>query len=358
MEFKEIIQKLIEKKDLTREETEQAMLQIMEGKLSDLEIANFLVALKSKGETIEEITACARIMREKSVKIKIKNKPNQDGNIINFIDMCGTGGDKSNTFNISTAASFIVAGAGIIVAKHGNKSVSSKCGSADVLAELGVNINLSPELVEQCINKIGIGFIFAPNFHPAMKFVANARKQLGVRTVFNMLGPLTNPASPKAQVIGVFDANLTEAYANVLKNLGLERALVVNGSGLDEITLHDKTKITELKEDKIKTYYITPEELGFKRYNLDEVKTDSVQQNADVIRLILNNLNEGKDANMANIAAARDFAVVNAAAGIYVAGKASSLKDAISIARESISSGKAREKLEQLKDFTNINSTS
>ncbi|HIH43004.1 TPA: anthranilate phosphoribosyltransferase [Candidatus Woesearchaeota archaeon] len=338
MKFKETIQKLIEKRDLTKEETEQAMLEIMEGKLSDAEIAEFLVALKEKGESIEEITACAKIMREKSVKIKVEN----------CIDMCGTGGDKSNTFNISTAASFIVASAGITVAKHGNKSVSSKCGSADVLQELGVNINLAPKLVEQCINKIGIGFIFAPNFHPAMKYVANARKQLGVRTVFNILGPMTNPASPKAQVVGVFDANLTEVYATVLQNLGLERALVVNGSGLDEITLHDRTKITELREGKINTYYLTPKELGFKRQDLAEIKTDSVKENAEIIRNIL----DGKNCPHTN------FAVVNTAAGIYVAGKASSIKEGIEIARQSIASGKAREKLMQLRDFTNINSTS
>ena len=346
MEFKETIQKLIEKKDLAKEETEQAMLEIMEGKLSDSEIAEFLVALKEKGESIDEITACAKIMREKSVKIKVDDKNNE--NTINCIDMCGTGGDKSNTFNISTAASFIVAGTGITVAKHGNKSVSSKCGSADVLAELGANINLAPALVEQCINKIGLGFIFAPNFHPAMRYVANARKQLGVRTVFNILGPMTNPASPKAQVVGVFDGNLTEIYANVLQNLGLERALVVNGSGLDEITLHDRTKITELKDGKIQTYYITPEELGFQRLDLAKIKTDSVKENAEIIINIL----DGKEGPHA------DFVIVNAAAGIYVAGKASSIKEGIEIARESIASGKAREKLEQLKDFTNINSTS
>lgn len=356
MAIKEIIQKLIEKKDLTKEETEQAMLELMEGELSDTEIASFLVALKEKGETVEEITACAKIMREKSVKIKVNvvKKDNEaddavdNKNLYHFIDMCGTGGDKSNTFNISTAASFIVAGADITVAKHGNKSVSSKCGSADVLAALGVNINLAPKLVEECINKIGIGFIFAPNFHPAMRYVANARKQLGVRTVFNLLGPMTNPASPKAQVVGVFDAALTEIYANVLLKLGLQKALVVNGSGLDEITLHDKTKITELKDGNIKTYYITPEELGFKRQNLEDIKTDSVQQNVDIIKEIL----AGKKSAHA------DFAVVNAAAGIYISGKASSLVDGIKLARESIASGRAKEKLEQLKDFTNINSTS
>ncbi len=356
MEFKEIVQKLTEKKDLTKEEAEQAMLEIMEGKLTDAEIASFLVALKEKGETIDEITACAKIMREKSVKIKVTdaNRDNRTDNTIgnnnqyDFIDMCGTGGDKSSTFNISTAASFIVAGAVITVAKHGNKSVSSKCGSADVLTALGVNINLAPKLVEECINKIGIGFIFAPNFHPAMKYVANARKQLGVRTVFNLLGPMTNPASPKAQVVGVFDTNLTEVYANVLLRLGLQRALVVNGSGLDEITLHDKTKITELKDGNIQTYFITPEELGFERQNLEDIKTDSVQENADIIRDIL----DGKKSAHA------DFAVVNAAAGIYVSGKASSLVEGIKIAKESIASFRAREKLEQLKDFTNINSTS
>ncbi len=348
MAIKEIIEKLTEKIDLTKEEAEQAMLEIMEGKLSDAEIAKFLIALKEKGETIEEITACAKIMREKSVKIKIDDKKDDHDKSINCVDMCGTGGDKSNTFNVSTAASFIVAGTGITVAKHGNKSVSSKCGSADVLAALGVNINLAPKLVEQCINKIGIGFIFAPNFHPAMRYVANARKQLGVRTVFNLLGPMTNPASPKAQVVGVFDADLTEVYANVLLKLGLQRALVVNGSGLDEITLHDKTKITELKDGNIKTYYIIPEELGFKKHNLSEIKTDSVQENVDIIKDIL----AGKKSAHA------DFAVVNAAAGIYISGKANSLVEGIKIARESMVSGRAKEKLEQLKDFTNINSTS
>src|SRR3989344_6798253 len=254
--IQEAISKLAGKKDLLELEAAKAMEDIMEGKATTPQIKEFLLGLKSKGETIDEITACARIMREKSIRI--------EPNAMHLVDTCGTGGDNSGTFNISTAAAFVASGAGASAAKHGNRSISSKCGSADVLKALGVNIVLEPKKVEECIEKVGIGFLFAPKFHPAMKYAMDARKELGVRTIFNILGPLTNPAGAKSQLIGVFDPKLLPIMANVLKNLGSRHAIVVNGNGLDEITLTGNTDVFELKNGAIENYFINPEDFGFK----------------------------------------------------------------------------------------------
>ncbi len=334
--IQEAIAKLVEKKNLTQEEAEQVMKEIMEGKATDAQIAAFLISLRMKGETIGEITACAKIMREKASKIS----PKADY----LVDTCGTGGDKSGTFNISTAAAFVAAGAGVAVAKHGNKSVSSKCGSADVLAALGVNIQLEPKLVERCIEETGIGFMFAPLFHPAMKYVMNARKETGVRTVFNILGPMTNPAGAKSQVIGVFNPVLIRDIANVMKNLGSRHVLVVNGDGLDEITIAGKTKAAELKNGNVKTYDINPEDYGFDISPLNAILGGDAQENAKIITDILKGAKGPK----------RDVVLLNAGAAIYVSGKVSSLKQGIEAAKQSIDSGAAMKKLGALKEFTNM----
>lgn len=331
------IAKLVEKQNLTQEEAEQVMNEIMEGKATDAQIAGFLVALRLKGETIDEITACAKVMREKAKRINPKAEF--------LVDTCGTGGDKSNTFNISTAAAFVAAGAGVAVAKHGNKSVSSKCGSADVLSALGVNIQLQPKDVEKCIEETGIGFMFAPLFHPAMKYVMPARKETGVRTIFNILGPMTNPANAPSQVIGVFNPALINDIADVLKNLGSKHVMVVNGSGLDEITISGKTKVAELKNGNIETYDLNPEDYGFKISPLNEIVGGDVQENAKIIIDILNGAKGPK----------RDIVLLNAAAAILTTDKVGTYKEALKLAAQSIDSGNAMKKLEALKQFTNKN---
>lgn len=328
--MKQFINKLVEGKDLNREEAEEAMKTIMSGNATQAQIGAFLTALRMKGETIEEISACAKIMREFAERIN----PKVDGTLV---DTCGTGGDKVKTFNISTISALVVAGADIPIAKHGNRSVTSKAGSADVLEALGVKIDLPPKDVERCIEKTGIGFMFAPVFHKAMKHAIGPRKEMGIRTVFNVLGPLTNPASAKAQVLGVFDAGLTEKLANVLKNLGVERALVVHGlEGLDEISTMGQTKISELNGSEVRTYKIEPEDFGFKRAQITELSGGNAKYNARIVVDLLKNGEKG---------AKRDIVVLNAAAGIYVGGKATSIREGIELANESIDSGKAYEKL-------------
>ncbi|MDP7180180.1 MAG: anthranilate phosphoribosyltransferase [Candidatus Woesearchaeota archaeon] len=331
------IQKLLNTQDLTSNEAEEAMNLIMSGKATDAQIAGFLIALRQKGETIDEITACAKVMRQKAERIKPKNHKH-------LIDVVGTGGDSSGTFNISTAAAFVVAGAGIPVAKHGNKSVSSKSGSADVLTELGVNINLEPKQVEKCIEEIGIGYMFAPKFHKAMKYAIAPRKELGVRTIFNILGPLTNPAEAPFELMGVFSEELVTPLAKVLGKLGTKHALVVHGNGLDEITLETKTKVAEYKDNHVTTYEINPADFNIKLSSSKEIQGNSPKDNAKIILNILHGKEKGPK---------RDITILNAAAAIYTAGKADSIKAAIKVAENSIDSGKALEKLNKLKVWTN-----
>lgn len=332
--IQEAISKLVKRQSLTQIEAELVMNEIMEGEATDAQIAGFLVALRLKGESLSEITACAKIMRQKAMTIKPKAKF--------LVDTCGTGGDNSNTFNISTAAALVVSGAGASVAKHGNKSVSSKCGSADVLKELGVNIELHPNQVEKCIEKIGIGFMFAPTFHPAMKYASNARKEIGIRTIFNILGPLTNPANAKSQLVGVFDENLLECTAKTLKNLGSKHAIAVNGKGLDEITICGKTKVCELKNNKIISYHLNPEDFGFNLSSLKDITGGTPQQNAKIILDILNG-NDGPK---------RDIVLLNAAAALLASDKVKDYRDALELAADSIDSGNAIFKLKELKKFT------
>ncbi len=334
--MKEIIEKLINGLNLAPDEAESAMQTIMSGKATDAQIAAFLVALRIKGETPEEIAALAQVMRRFATAIR----PEVSGTLV---DTCGTGGDAAGTFNISTASMFVVAGAGIPIAKHGNRSVSSKSGSADVLESLGVNIAMAPEKVQECIEKTGIGFMFAPGFHSAMKHVMPARRELGIRTVFNILGPLTNPANAKGQVVGVYNAALTEKIAEVMNILGVERAFVVHGEpGMDEISNVGKTKISELSKGKIKTYMITPEDFGVKRARMADLAGADAKENAKIITDIL----AGKDKGPK-----RDIVLLNAAAGIVAGKKAETLKEGIEIARDSIDSGKAYKKLEAMRKF-------
>ena len=333
--IKEAVAKLVDRKNLESEEAEEAMEEMMSGKATDAQIAGFLVSLRLKGETVDEITSFAKVMRQKAGKIDL------DGHKEMIVDTCGTGGDNSGTFNISTAAAFVLAGAGLKVAKHGNRSASSKCGSADVLEALGINLETASKNAAECIRKIGISFLYAPLFHNAMKHAIGPRKELGIRTVFNILGPLTNPANAKVQIIGVFDPNLTEALAYVLKNLGLRSALVVHGSGLDEITTTGKTKISELSGGKVRTYHIKPEDFGFSQNNISEIQAKTVQENAASLLDVLKGAEGAK----------RNVVLMNAGAAIYIAGKASGINEGIKIARESIDSGKALEKLNLFRDF-------
>jgi len=334
--IKEAISKIVKNQDLSESEMIEVMNEIMTGAASPGQIGAFITALRIKGETVDEITGAARVMREKATKIDVKGKK--------VVDTCGTGGDESMTFNISTAAAFVAAGAELIVAKHGNRSVSSRSGSADVLKALGVNIEAEVARVEECLKEIGIGFLFAPMLHGAMKYAAPVRREIGIRTIFNILGPLTNPAGARCQVIGVYDDSLTDILGKVLSNLGAEHAFVVRGEdGLDEITLTTETKVTELKEGKLRTYHIKPEDFGFRRCRPEDLKGGDPEMNADIIRSIL----KGKKGPQ------QDVVVLNAAAAIVAGGMARSLEEGILAAVHSIDEGKALEKLNKLVEMTN-----
>jgi anthranilate phosphoribosyltransferase len=331
-----IINRLVNGENLTESQMTYAVTKIMEGRVSEVHMAGFLTALRVKGETSEEISSGARVMRKKAVQIDLGDRYT--------VDTCGTGGDGANTYNISTASAFVAAAGGAAVVKHGNRSVSSQSGSADVLEVLGVNINITPERVKECIEKINLGFLYAPAFHSSMKYVAGVRKQLGFRTVFNILGPLTNPAKANGQVLGVFHENLTELMAEAMKSLEAEHVLVVHGlDGLDEITVTNRTKISELKDGKINSYYIEPEDFGIKRSVKKEVEGGTPKENAEIIRGIFKGKIRG---------AKKDILLLNSGAALYVGKKASSIKEGVEVAREIIESGKALAKLEELIKMT------
>ncbi len=334
--IKEAIAKVISRANLTEAEAEAVMREIMQGEATDAQIASYITALRMKGETVEEITGSARVMREKAVPVKIEGAYQ--------VDTCGTGGDMAHTFNISTTAAFVVAGAGVTVAKHGNRSVSSKSGSADVLQALGVNIEMPSNRCEECIREVGIGFLFAPMMHQAMKYAIGPRREIGVRTIFNVLGPLTNPAKVTAQILGVYSADLTELLAQALGNLGAKHAFVVHGmDGLDEITITDKTRVSEFRDGVVKDYFLHPSDFGFSVARPDVLKGGDAKQNADISLEILN----GKKGPR------RDIVLMNSAAALAASGRAADLKAGIAVAAESIDSGAALSKLEQLKRFTN-----
>jgi anthranilate phosphoribosyltransferase len=327
-----ILQKLVTKKDLTYEESRGIMKEIMSGKASNPQITALLTALRMKGETIKEITAFAEVMKEFCIQIN----PDITGRLV---DLVGTGGDKIKTFNISTTAAFIAAGAGVVIAKHGNRSVTSKSGSADVLEHLGFNLKMEPEAVENAIQKIGVGFMYAPVFHPAMKYAAGPRRELGIRTVFNLLGPLTNPANANAQLVGVYDKKLTEPLAYTLKNLGCQEAMVVHG--LDEISTLGKTVISWLKGDEVVTLEKAPKDFGLNLAKLEDVKGTTPKESAETTFKILNACYHIKDPK-------REIALVNGAAGIIIGGKAEDFTYGLEAAHESIESGTAYNKLKAL----------
>jgi anthranilate phosphoribosyltransferase len=334
--IREAIAKLIDGQHLTQAEAAGVMDEVMSGEATPAQIGAFLVALRVKGETVDEIAGCASVMRQKSTKVITRHPV--------VVDTCGTGGDASGTFNISTTAAFVLAGAGLCVAKHGNRAMSSKCGSADVLKALGVNIDLPPERVGRCLDEVGIGFLFAPMLHAAMKHAVGPRREIGTRTVFNVLGPLTNPAGAKRQLIGVYGPALTETLAEVLLRLGAERALVVHGAdGLDEITLTGETKVSELRDGKVRTYRVTPEEFGLRRAAPQDLRGGDEGTNAQILLDVLRGAEGPK----------RDAVLLNAAAAVCAGGLADDIAGGIPIAQKAIDSGRALEKLEQLKAMSN-----
>ncbi len=334
------------RQSLSREEARAVMTEVLAGQCSDAQIAALLVALHMKGETVEEIVGFAEAIRAAAVPLDLHANSVLDASGTGrdaLVDTCGTGGDASGTFNISTATAFVAAGAGVRVAKHGNRSVTSKCGSADVMEALGVNINLPTERIAACLEEVGIAFLFAPAMHSAMKYVQAARRDLRLRTVFNLLGPLTNPARATCQVVGVYSADLVEKLAEALSMLGLHRALVVHGSdGLDEITITGSTRVGEVREGQVHTYEVTPEEFGLRRATLEEIAGGDAAHNASLIREVL----AGK------MSARRDVVLLNAAAALVAAGRADHLRDGVPIAAHAIDSGAAFAKLQALVAFT------
>jgi anthranilate phosphoribosyltransferase len=334
------------RQSLAREEAHAVMTEVLTGQCTDAQIAALLVALHMKGETVEEIVGFAEAIRAAAAPLALHADKVLDASGTGrdaLVDTCGTGGDASGTFNISTATAFVVAGAGVRVAKHGNRSVTSKCGSADVMEALGVNINLPVAQVAVCLETVGIAFLFAPAMHSAMKYVQTARRDLRLRTVFNLLGPLTNPARATCQVVGVYSADLVEKLAEALSMLGLHRALVVHGSdGLDEITISGPTRIGEVREGSVKTYEVTPEEFGLRPATLDAISGGDAQFNAKLIQEVL----QGKKS------ARRDVVLLNAAAALVAAGRADHLRDAVPLAANAIDSGAALAKLQALVAFT------
>lgn len=334
--LKKTISKLIDFHGLTREETAGALKEIVDGAASDAQIGAWITALRMKGETVDEITGAAEVIRERSLRIRTHGKT--------VVDACGTGGDNAGTFNISTTASFVAAGAGVLVAKHGNRAISSSSGSADLLAALGVNIEAKPVIVEHCLEVAGIGFLFAPALHPAMKNAAGPRRETGIRSIFNILGPLSNPAGADAQLLGVYKSELVDVIASALKNLGLKRALVVHGlDGLDEISLTGETLVSELANGEIKSYSICPEDYGFERCQMKDLAGGNPAENAEITKKILS----GEKGHPRNIA------VLNAAAIIAVAGKAANIREGVKLAEQAIDSGEALKKLKELIQLTN-----
>ena len=333
--IKEALSKIVSGSDLTLTEAREVMREIMKGEATQAQIGAFLTALRMKGETADEIAGCALAMRESAIVVKPKR--NQ------LVDTCGTGGDGKGTFNISTTVAFVAAGAGLAVAKHGNRSVSSHCGSADLLQTLGVNLELSPEQVARCIDEVGIGFLFAPKLHPAMKYALGPRQEIGLRTIFNILGPLSNPAGAKRQLLGVYNSNLTELMAEVLRALGAEHAFVVHGAdGLDELSVTGQNKISRLYDGDIETYYLNPENLGLPRAKLIDLAGGSVEDNAAITKALLVGANGPK----------RDVILFNTAAVLIAGGKASSFSEGLGLAAEAIDNGSAQRKLHQLIEFS------
>ena len=348
--IRKAIARVVEREDLPESEMIEVMDQIMSGGATPAQIASFITALRMKGETVDEITGAARVMRDRAVPIKVgRSVLGIDRDDINLdretiLDTCGTGGSGTNSFNISTTVAFVVSACGVKVAKHGNRAVSSSCGSADVLEALGVNLDVTPETVERCISEIGIGFLFAPALHGAMKHAIGPRREIGIRTIFNILGPLTNPAGADHQVLGVYREDLVEKLAQVLKKLGCRRGFVVHGcDGMDEITLTGESSIAEITPEGVKLSRITPEQFGLERAPLTELHGGDAQGNAVIVKDILS----GKEG------AKRRIVLLNAAYALVATGKAADVQDGIRIAAETIDSGRAMKQLEKLVALTN-----
>lgn len=335
--IKELIKKLTEKENLKKDEVIYLFQEIMDGKLTDAQLGAVLIALKMKGETVEEISSAATVMKEKAIKVNVKDKSK-------LVDTCGTGGDKVDTFNVSTISAFVVAASGAKVAKHGNRSVSSKCGSADLMESLGIKIDMTPQQVEKCIEEIGLGFLFAPTFHPAMKNVIRQRREIGIRTIFNILGPLSNPADAPYQLMGVYDKDLVEPLSKVLLNLGIKRAFIVHGlEGLDEVSLTTETFIGEIDDGNIDFYTVKPEDFGLERASLDQLKGGDIAENTRIALKIL----KGEDYSPKT-----DFVALNSGFALKSAGVVETIKEGIELAKESIYSKKAYEVLEKLRNFS------
>jgi anthranilate phosphoribosyltransferase len=333
--IKEASEKLSRKINLTAEEMQSVMEEIMTGAAATPDIVAFLLSLSDKGETVEEITAAATVMRKHCLEISVNKEV--------ILDTCGTGGDRKNTFNVSTVAAFVAAGSGITVAKHGNRSVSSSCGSADILEAVGININMSKKTIEKCLEEIGIAFLFAPNMHPAMKYAMPARKEIARRTIFNILGPLCNPAGATHQLVGVFEPRLTQIVAGALGNMGIKHALVVHSKdGLDEITTTDSTQVSDFRNGRLTDYEIKPEDFGFLRADLEDLEGGRASDNVQILFEILN----GRQGPKTNIV------LLNAAAALYAADRTSSIKEGLNLAVESIESGAALKKLALLKEMS------
>ncbi len=334
--IREAISAVVGGTDLTRDEARDVMREIMRGDATPAQIGSFLTALRLKGETIEEIVGCAEAMRESALPVRVSRDV--------LVDTCGTGGDGHGTFNISTTVAFVAAGAGLAVAKHGNRSVSSRCGSADLLQALGVNIDQHPDQVARCIDQIGIGFLFAPVFHPAMKHAIGPRREIGLRTIFNVLGPLTNPAGARRQVLGVYDIGLTKPIADVMLALGCEHAFVVHGAdGLDEFSTSGTSNVAEVHKGSVRVYDVDPAEVGLERTDLAQLAGGTAEENAEITRALL----EGENGPR------RDVVLLNAAAVMVAGGKASDLRDGVAAASEAIDSGAAGRVLRQLVEYTN-----
>lgn len=342
----EALQRIIDRENLSRGEAAQVMEEIMSGKATDVQIAAFLAALRMKGETVEELTGFAQIMREKVVPIRHSRQVAAGVSETErelLVDTAGTGGDARGTFNVSTATAFVAAGAGLIMAKHGNRSVSSLCGSADVIEAMGIYLDITPQQVGQCLDEVGIGFLFAPLLHLAMKYVMVARREMRVRTVFNILGPLTNPAKAQAQVLGVYDAKLTEPMARVLRDLGSKRVFVVHGEdGLDEISNTAATKVSEVNGGDVRTYQVTPEDFGIPRGTMVDLQGGDARENARIVLGLLRGEPGPK----------RDIVLINAAAALVAGGKARDFQHGMLLARESVDSGAALGKVEALRALT------
>lgn len=335
--MKEAINKVVAGNNLTLEEAKEVMNIMLSGEATQAQLGGFLTALRMKGETIDEIVGCATVMQSKAEHVSPKCNTR-------YVDLVGTGGDGANSFNISTTAAFVACGAGVSIAKHGNRAISSRSGAADVLEALGVNIMLEAQQVEKCIEEVGMGFMFAQTFNKSMKNVGQARSEMGIRTIFNILGPVSNPSNAKGVVIGVFAENYTEPLARALMAMGVEKGMIVYGmDGMDEITVTNKTKVSEICDGQIKNYYISPEDFGLSMSTADDIKGGVGAENADITMAILKGEKSPK----------RDIVLMNAGAAIYVAGIAKNMAEGIEMAKESIDSGKALAKLNMLVEFTN-----